>query len=101
MTNCPADEAPNVVLAPRGAVPLLAVLICLAAVALDAPFLCRPQLWEDDFGVVARSSTWQRTVNGLWVPQNEHAMPLGRLLTFALVRWSGGQAGLPRATALL
>jgi hypothetical protein len=58
-------------------------------------------LWEDDFGILAQSWTWQRTRAGIWVPQNEHAMPAGRLLTYGLVQLAGRPTGLPRATALL
>jgi hypothetical protein len=79
----------------------LAALACLAALALDGPFLARPVLWEDDFLIVAQSYTWERTRASLWVPNNEHVMPLGRLLTYALVRLAGGPTGLPRATALV
>jgi hypothetical protein len=82
--------------APRAIVIGLAGIACLAAVALDAPFLISPVLFADDLDVVAQSWTWPQTVAGLWVPQNEHAMPLGRLLTYSLVRLAGGPTGVPR-----
>jgi hypothetical protein len=88
-------------LAPERTVMALAALACLAAVALDGPNLLRPMLWLDDFDIVKESWTWERTAAALWVPQNEHAMPLGRLLTYALVRVAGGPTGLPRVIALM
>lgn len=101
MTPRPDTQAPDHSPTPRGAVPALAALICLAALALVAPFLARPQLWADDFGIVAQSSTRERMLDGLWLPQNEHAMPLGRVLTYLLVEMAGGQTGLPRVTSLM
>jgi hypothetical protein len=52
--------------------------------------LVGPVLFSDDFKILAQSWTWQRTWEGLWVPQNEHVMPLGRLFCFAL-EWLAGQ----------
>ncbi len=52
-------------------------------------------LFYDDFQVLVQSWTWQRTCDGLWVPQNEHAMPLGRLLCFALESLAGHLSFLP------
>jgi hypothetical protein len=77
-----------------------AICAILAALALYLRSLVLPILVQDDFQVLRQSWTWGRTVEGLWVPQNEHAMPLGRLLTFALVQLAGGRLWLmPWVTA--
>jgi hypothetical protein len=101
MTFAPPPPEVSYPAAPRRAAAGLAALACLAAVALYSPFLVGPVLWEDDFRILAQSYTWQRTRASLWVPNNEHVMPLGRLLTYGLVRLSGGPAGLPRAAGLV
>jgi hypothetical protein len=63
--------------------------------------LVGPVLFYDDFQIVAQSRTWQRTYDGLWVPQNEHAMPLGRLFCFGLEWLAGGLPVLPFFTCLV
>jgi hypothetical protein len=60
----------------------------------------RPSLLQDDFQILAASRTWQRTCANLWVPNNEHAMPLGRLLTFAVVEIAGRPSRFARVAAL-
>src|SRR5579871_2102867 len=77
------------------------VLILLATAALYLYPLLRPQLVQDDFQILSRGATWRRTADGLWVPQNEHAMPLGRLLTFALVQGAGRATVLPWSAGLV
>jgi hypothetical protein len=72
----------------------------LAALTLYAYALLFPVLSQDDFQILAQSWTWQKTVDGLWTPNNEHAMPLGRLLTFAVVQLAGRPAALPFAGVL-
>ena len=72
----------------------------LAALLLYAHALCLPVLVQDDFQILAQSWTWPKTVAGLWIPNNEHAMPLGRLLTFAVVQLVGRPTALPLAGAL-
>lgn len=57
--------------------------------------MLRPTLYYDDFPIVFRSWTWQRTWDELWVPANEHAMPLGRLTTWLLVQMAGTPTQLP------
>jgi hypothetical protein len=52
-------------------------------------------LSQDDFQILAQSWTWQKTVEGIWTPNNEHAMPLGRLLTFAVGQIAGRPTALP------
>ena len=72
----------------------------LAALLLYARPLLRPVLSQDDFQILAQSWTWQKTLDGLWAPNNEHAMPLGRLLTFAVARLAGRPTLLPFAGVL-
>jgi hypothetical protein len=52
--------------------------------------ILQPTLLVDDFQIAFRSWTWQRAWENLWVPANEHAMPLGRITTAALVSLAGG-----------
>jgi hypothetical protein len=73
----------------------LLLVVALAVVGVASYTLIRPELVQDDFQILARGATWQRTRASLWEPQNEHAMPLGRLLTFALMRVSGRATVLP------
>jgi hypothetical protein len=79
----------------------LALLACTATLALYARSLLWPVLSQDDFGILAQSLTWERTTANLWLPQNEHVMPLGRLLTFVLVQMAGSAPNLPRVVDLL
>jgi hypothetical protein len=60
-----------------------------------------PVIFYDDFPILAQSRTWQRTCEGLWAPQNEHAMPLGRLLCFALEALAGQLPLVPSLTCLV
>src|SRR2546421_12236677 len=80
-------------------VAILGLLCLLAAVGLHFLSISRPLLLYDDFQIVAASWTWPRTWDNLWQPANEHAMPLGRLTTYALVRVAGSVAAVPRLTA--
>jgi hypothetical protein len=79
----------------RRTVAFLAGAIFLAALMLYARSLLFPVLSQDDFQILAQSWTWQKTLDGLWTPNNEHAMPLGRLLTFAVVQLAGRPTALP------
>jgi MFS family permease len=87
--------------APSHAVAPLAAAACLASLLLYAPTLWRPALLQDDFQILEQSWTWERTRAGLWVPQNEHAMPLGRLLTWGLVCLAGRQTAVPFVCSLV
>jgi hypothetical protein len=73
----------------------LAALACLASLTLYARPLLAPVLFQDDFQMLEQSWTWPRTCAGLWRPHNEHFMPLGRLLTYALVRLGGSLTAMP------
>jgi hypothetical protein len=79
----------------------IGTLACLAALLLYARPILWPGLVDDDFQILEQSWTWDRTRDGLWVTQNEHAMPLGRLLTFGLVHLAGRQTALPVVCALV
>jgi hypothetical protein len=71
-----------------------------AALAVNAGPIFRPVLLGDDIEILVRSWTWERTRATLWEPQNEHAMPLGRLSTRGLVLLAGRPSWLPLVTAL-
>jgi hypothetical protein len=70
----------------RGTIFCWALLACGAALYLNRETLTHPYLMLDDFGILARSWTWQDTIANLWVTSNEHSMPLGRLSTWLLIR---------------
>jgi hypothetical protein len=71
---------------PSRAALLLGGLIGLTTLALYARSLLFPMLMHDDFPILHGSWTWPKTVDALWVTHNEHAMPLGRLLAFGVIR---------------
>jgi hypothetical protein len=78
----------------------LGVAACVAALALHAYTIARPMLYFDDFVILRQSYTWQSAWDGLWLPQNEHTMPLGRLSTWALIQLAGRPSALPLVAAL-
>ncbi len=71
------------------------LLACLAFLLLHGRSLIGPVIFYDDFQILPHARTWQRTVDSLWLPQNEHAMPLGRLLSFGLDHAAGQLTNLP------
>jgi hypothetical protein len=85
---------------PRGIL-LPILLACVAFLFLHGRSLIGPVLFYDDFQILTQSRTWQRTCEGVWVPQNEHAMPLGRLLCFGLEWLAGGLPVVPFLTCLV
>jgi hypothetical protein len=79
----------------------IAGFIVLGCLGLHLSPLLRPELIQDDFQILARGATWQRTADDLWLPHNEHAMPLGRMLTYALMRVGGRATWLPWTAGLV
>ena len=63
--------------------------VCVIVLAMRTPILVRPGIIIDDFQILAQSWTWEATRANLWLPANEHSMPLGRLSTWAAVRVTG------------
>jgi hypothetical protein len=66
----------------------LVVLGCtaMAAAFLALPNFVQPRLLGDDFAILPESRDFATTIQNLWVPHNEHAMPLGRIAIWALVQ---------------
>jgi hypothetical protein len=77
----------------------IAAAACLAALALHAYSIVCPMIVYDDFQIVAKSLTWGDAWANLWLPANEHAMPLGRLSTGLLTHLAGRQTWLPAVIA--
>ncbi len=101
--NTKPDPSPFVVPSPpvsRYASFFLTVAAFLAAALLYVRPLSCAVLSQDDFQILAQSWTWPKTAAGLWAPNNEHVMPLGRLLTFAVVQLAGRPTALPLAGVL-
>jgi hypothetical protein len=80
--------------------PAVAVLALLASLALHAYPVVRPMIAYDDFNILVKSLRWRTAWDNVWVPANEHAMPLGRLSTALVVHLAGRQTLLPFFTAL-
>jgi len=74
--------------------------LCLAAVALHACQIVRPMLRYDDFQIIIQSWTWSAARANLWVPHNEHTMPLGRVSTWLLAVVAGEPSRLPLAASM-
>ncbi len=97
------EEKPGSSLASRTArlsVLLVLAVGCAASGLLYARWISRPYLAVDDFQILLHSWTWERTGADLWVPANEHAMPLGRVSTWVLVQLAGRASALPQVAAL-
>jgi hypothetical protein len=75
----------------RFCVALLGLLACVASLTLYALPLTKPILIVDDFQIVFRSWTWPAAWSNVWVPANEHAMPLGRISTAVLATVAAGR----------
>jgi hypothetical protein len=54
----------------------------------------------DDFQIVVASWTWHDALANLWLPQNEHSIPLSRLSTWALMQLASRPTNLPLVLAL-
>jgi hypothetical protein len=74
------------------------LLACGAFLLLYVRSFIGPVIFYDDFDILPQSWTWQRTCANLWVPQNEHAMPLGRVFCFGLEWLAGRPSKLPLLT---
>src|SRR4051812_9049261 len=96
----PSSLAPLAAGSGRRYVLLVLIAISATSFALYARWTFRPFLAVDDFQILARSWTWQRAWDDLWVPANEHAMPVGRLTTWALVALAGRASAVPQLAAL-
>ncbi|HXG13455.1 MAG TPA: hypothetical protein VNK04_27095 [Gemmataceae bacterium] len=72
----------------------------LAMLALYAYPTLRPLLLQDDSQILLKSANWQRAWQNLWLPSNEHAMPLGRLSTWLLIKVAGRPTAVPYAAGL-
>jgi len=68
-----------------------------AHIARDPSAIYR--LYSDDFAYVAASRTLPQTLANLFVPHNTHIVPAWRLVTWALVAWSGSLVKLPEVLA--
>jgi hypothetical protein len=73
---------------------------CAVVLAVHLPALLFPALLIDDFQILSQSWTWHDAWANLWVPNNEHSMPLGRLSTCLLAHLAGRQTNLPLTFAL-
>jgi hypothetical protein len=80
---------------------LLLLLACGAFLLLHGRSLVGPVIYYDDFQILVPARSWQRTWEGLWTPQNEHAMPLGRLFCYGLETLAGSLPRLPFLTCLV
>src|SRR5947208_12978487 len=95
----PAKSGLPVTPSARPRVLIVLIAVSLASLALYGRWVIRPYLAVDDFQILVRSWTWQRTWDDLWVPANEHAMPVGRLTTWALVRLAGRASAVAQVAA--
>ncbi|QEH34174.1 hypothetical protein OJF2_27090 [Aquisphaera giovannonii] len=94
-----------------GRIGLALVILAAPAVLFFAPFkipgtahvardpLSIYRLYSDDFAYVGASRTLARTASNLFVPHNTHVVPAWRVVTWALVAWSGRLANLPETLA--
>jgi hypothetical protein len=79
----------------------LGLAATVASLALSAYAILFPLLLLDDFPLLLHSWTLAGAWSSLWMPHNEHAMPLGRLSTWLVVQLGGGRlTAMPALAAL-
>ncbi|HJR58433.1 MAG TPA: hypothetical protein VJ813_03505 [Vicinamibacterales bacterium] len=69
----------------------------LAVALLYAPWIAEPHIRYDDFNFLTKSRTWGETWTNLWLPMNEHVMPLSRLAAGLLMQLVPRQSAIPQA----
>ncbi len=79
---------------------LLAALVGFASLLLHGYATLFPRIQYDDFQILVQSLSWPAAWANLWVPANEHAMPLGRLSTWVLLELAGRQTLYPAVLSL-
>jgi hypothetical protein len=84
----------------RGRVRLLGALAGLAVIALYARGPLLPHIRYDDFNFLTKSITWGAAIENLWLPMNDHAMPMCRLGAALLMGLVPGQTAIPAAAQL-
>jgi hypothetical protein len=79
---------------------LWAQTACAAALLLNILSILRPTLAADDWQILVESWTWDRARANLWLPHNEHSMPLGRLAIWLMGHLAVNQGNVPLVFAL-
>jgi hypothetical protein len=76
---------------------LLGLAAGAAVVLLYLPWQLEPHIRYDDFNFLIKSRTWADAFANLWLPMNDHAMPLSRLAAAVLMSLVPGPASIPQA----
>jgi hypothetical protein len=72
----------------------------LAVVLLFLPWITAPQIRYDDFNFLTKSRTWADTGAHLFLPMNEHVMPLARAGAGVLMQLTPRQSSIPLAAEI-
>ena len=89
--------------APRSSRWMAFVLGCAASAAvalLYTPWIAEPHIRYDDFDFLTKSRTLTDTWANLWVPVNEHVMPLARMAAGILMQLVQPQSAIPRTAQI-
>jgi hypothetical protein len=73
---------------------------CAAALLLNSLSILRPTLAGDDWQLVVESWTWDKARANLWLPHNEHSMPLGRVAIWLMALAANKPTNVPLVFAL-
>jgi hypothetical protein len=91
--SAPAATPPDP--APQRRILIWGGVVCVSVLMLRVLSLLWPMLMIDDFQILAQSWTWKKTTDNLFVPANEHSMPLGRITTWLMIRSAGRLSNVP------
>jgi hypothetical protein len=67
---------------------------------LNSLSILRPTLAGDDWQIVVESWTWDKARANLWLPHNEHSMPLGRVAIWLMALVADKPTNVPLVFAL-
>src|SRR5262249_18652543 len=77
-----------------------AQVACAAALLVHRLSILRPPLGGDDWQIVVESWTWDKARANLWLPHNEHSMPLGRVAIWLMALAADKPTNAPLVFAL-